>query len=202
MTTSTVAEIDFQQFCEPESGSLDKPWVAGGIRFATDGRILVCEPTDDPDTDLSVYPKRKPPTATGKLYGQAIAANCDQLLPVDVPDCPECGQSGLVEYWICSECEGNGEQECDLGHMHDCGKCGGHGCSKRRIGSTSTKYPCYRDEKHCSIVVGNQKFQRHYVQKIRSLPGVPMVSVETDMMFVRFSGSAIVVVLMALMADI
>lgn len=48
--------INLQPFCFPSGSgsrySIDKPWVKGGIRYATDGRVCVAIPaTGQPDSD-------------------------------------------------------------------------------------------------------------------------------------------------------
>lgn len=42
-------------FCDPDNGrySLEKPFVWDGFEYATDGRIAVRRPTNEPDTDLT-----------------------------------------------------------------------------------------------------------------------------------------------------
>lgn len=49
--------MDITTFCAEEDGRypLSKPWVKGGWRYATNGRIAVREPTDDPASLWDFY---------------------------------------------------------------------------------------------------------------------------------------------------
>lgn len=50
--------------------------------------------------------------------------------------CPKCYGHA---FWICEECQGDGEEECNLGHSHECESCDGVGtrqCSVCTTGST------------------------------------------------------------------
>lgn len=40
-------------------------------------------------------------------------------------ECPECDGVGLG--MDCSSCDGEGYEECSLGHEHECDRCGGEG---------------------------------------------------------------------------
>lgn len=93
--------------------SVTEPWVAGGFRIASDGRVLVRLPTTAADS--------KPPK--GVMYPPTD----DVLKGVFVDDgvaCPDPGPERVAE---CERCRGLGIARCDLDHEHDCPDCGGRG---------------------------------------------------------------------------
>lgn len=53
----TGVDMDIKKFCADADGRfpLSKPWVKDGWRYATDGRIAVREPTDEPDSPWAFY---------------------------------------------------------------------------------------------------------------------------------------------------
>lgn len=92
--------------------AIGSPWVKGGYRCATDGRICVRMRTDEPDTKDVAAPSIKglfwndPPGAMADMpdtTGKTAAINC-----------PLCNASGV--HW-CQTCESD----------HECGYCEG-GC--------------------------------------------------------------------------
>lgn len=70
--------MDITKFCSEEDGryGLSKPWVKDGWKYATDGRIAVREPTDEPDSNRPMY---------AELAG-LFAGRCD--VPDDAPAVP------------------------------------------------------------------------------------------------------------------
>jgi hypothetical protein len=103
---TAVEQIDLSPLCRIDGDSLydiDEPFVINGVEYATNAMILAWRKTDLPNT------KGKYPSVE-KI--------------VDV--------FGFIEMdhiWLaCGDCKGTGTQKCNLGHEHDCPKCGSAGC--------------------------------------------------------------------------
>lgn len=157
---------DVKQFCESEAYryATDLPWVEGGYLVATDARILIAVPTSEPDSGPDDRGKKRP-DAAGIL---ANAANVESVhdWPAEFPPCGTCDDSGTKQVFEadCPECGGSGEQECDLGHMHECEHCAGDGVV---ASTTSRPSRC-----GCRVDIGGRQFDRHYVHLISTLiPG-------------------------------
>lgn len=92
------------------------PWVSGGYRYATDGRIIVRQRTDEPDS----------PEADGIKYPPAKNLGWDRAKyaadPLTLPDIPD---EDIVKE--CPRCAGMGRRDCDMGHDHECDSCEGEG---------------------------------------------------------------------------
>jgi transcription elongation factor Elf1 len=124
--------IDLQPFCEVDSVrySIDKPFVINGYRYATDSRVLVRVPCDEPD---SVTPLPVPRSA-GELFAKFPGERA-RWRPWPEPEylsgkieCPTCSGRGLVECRRCDACSGKGEIECrECGQSKECAACGGYG---------------------------------------------------------------------------
>ena len=58
--------------------------------------------------------------------GTAAVADLTPAPPEAVP-CLPCGGSGTSWFLPCRHCDGDGESECDMGHLHRCEVCRGDG---------------------------------------------------------------------------
>lgn len=123
--------IDLTKYCAPESELRDylkKPFECDGYFCASDGAIIIM--TKDWNGDLGICPDYD------KIHKIVDVINATYkgyttLDDVEEPEkeyCKECGGSGRMGR--CPDCEGAGEVECDLGHLHDCNNCRGDGVVK------------------------------------------------------------------------
>ncbi len=144
----TPAEL--QPFCSTDENrpSLALPFFCNGWIYATDGRVIVRVPCDDdrfgggelssrtdtPDA-AALFRWTKGPAAVGLPSGLPS--------PSEVP---------------CPDCEGCGGKECDMGHTHECPKCGGDG--------VVTVDP--------AVEIGGMFFGCRRLRLIAALPGVQL----------------------------
>lgn len=100
---------------------LHAPFVYNGWRYATDARIVVREKADVAD---ALYPTKAPLVEAlgwNAVFAEAVA------LPSPLPPrppCSTCGDTRLVTP-ACDDCDGAGEQTCDMGYRHVCTVCKG-----------------------------------------------------------------------------
>lgn len=165
----TETEIDLNQFCQTYESlrfAMDKPFVKNGCKYATDARIIIRVPTDEPDTDIG---EKKFPNSE-HIYAKYEAVVCDQEWPESFPDCPTCGQLGYVTRFECPICDGTGYQECDLGHEHDCDECQGNGWTRGRVGKTDKEIHVTHNGIECDVYIGDERFARELIAKVSALP--------------------------------
>ena len=165
----TETEIDLKPFCQTYESSrfaMDKPFVKNGFKYATDARIIIRVPTDEPDTDIG---ETKFPD-TEHIYAKYEAVVCDQEWPESFPDCPTCGQLGYAIQYECMTCRGEGYQKCDLWHDHECDECYGHGYTKGRMCKDDKEVRVTHDGKDCDIKIGDELFARELIAKVSALP--------------------------------
>lgn len=129
----TTTEINWTKFYCPDEaeGWFTQPFVRGGRKYATDGRICICAPTDEPDTDpRSGVPASHYGNITGlmKLPDVPLVPwPTGDYIPM-TQDCNECGGSGFTDRVRCDACKGDGFTTCDrCRHEHDCDECDGDG---------------------------------------------------------------------------
>jgi len=109
----------FYESCGDDTGrhSISKPWVRDGVRYATDGRILVWQKCNEPDT-----PGINPPNAA-LLIRDLVGKGKHESEPVAIP---EFDFPPLME--MCDNCNGRGLcDKCDCETEHECGECEGAG---------------------------------------------------------------------------
>ena len=144
-------------FCEKEPCryGINEPFVVGGFRYATDGKLAVRVPADgEPDADYKI----KLPRKIGELFKPAAV---EWLLWPAVEVCGNCNGSGVV-LGDCDMCSGTGDHECSCGDKHECGYCEGDGkvddlCDCRRAVGGSVK-------------CGASEISMYYSRKISQLP--------------------------------
>lgn len=129
--------LDWQEFCgavnDEAKHDLSIPRIISGIKYATDQKIFVCAPTDEPNGD---YSGRKPFPSIPKLRDMGLLD--PQITDWQPWENCRCGWTGMIAtsggkcdchrgQARCDICDGYGYQECDLGHKHDCSNCAGNG---------------------------------------------------------------------------
>lgn len=119
--------IDLKKFCENDRCRpyLNNPFSIGDFTYASDGRIAVRVPRLE-----SVGEVEGAPDTILKVFTENLIAFDQATLvpkPPQVADlsCKACKRTGKVT--LCETCGGEGYQECDLGHDHDCEDCDGNG---------------------------------------------------------------------------
>lgn len=119
--------IDWVGCCDPDRGMLVAPFVLGGVRYATNGKILVAAKTDAPDDvgDGRGLPSRavlEKFAALGEYaFEEVVLAQEEGAF---TGECGECRGTGKV---ACRECHGVREHSCVCGDRHTCGECAGSG---------------------------------------------------------------------------
>lgn len=127
MTTDDLLKAicgrDSREICQ-------NPWtvVLDGITYsaATDGmRALFIADASSP------YPAEPYPLTIAKLLRAALDAPEERAELSRTELLAEVGEGAPVDWGAaCHDCGGEGSQECDLGHTHDCDACGGNGSIK------------------------------------------------------------------------
>lgn len=109
--------IDLKPFCAAEQGRylIDTPWVKGGWKNATDGKLLVRLRTDEPDTPVDEKAPRPNTTPLFDASMNACRGTKSDLLPFpihsgerDKADCMFCNGTGAGSD-VCKTCDGKGE---------------------------------------------------------------------------------------------
>ena len=182
---------------------LNAPFTDGGWTYATNGYVAIRVPAMEGFAAReSVHTK----DAIDKLVALEPEQWHDLVLPPapEWPLCNACGGSGHSTR--CLECDGEGERECDLGHMHDCDACGGDGFQG---GGTESCYRCFgagRDKSaalldECRVCVGGAyglgytiHFDWRLLERFADLPDVqiglmaPCTEHKNGLGLIRFQG--------------
>jgi hypothetical protein len=127
--------IDMKKFCAPGTGGRRKcffnPFVRGGWKYATDGKIIIRIKTDEPESETGIgITKASCEHVIGLVLECPTSAEMwpksdGKTQSVKCEICKGYGKSGVVE---CPECDGEGEVECyHCGHDMECEKCFGEG---------------------------------------------------------------------------
>ncbi len=167
-------EIDLMPFCEKDKNCrypMNEPWVHDGWKYATDARIIVRVPTDEPTSIFEGKGNSPPsafrlswptPDATGwqpwpelrLLVAEGFCRACDGL--GGSGECEPCRGAGLVP-------DGYGETECDscdgTGKKTECPTCKWSGWEI---------YPCVQR-------IDVRLIDYEYDAKIRALPHVEFI---------------------------
>lgn len=185
MADISTVEIDLQPFCETDKETryqcILKPWNAGGLRIATDSRMLVVVPTSEPDTKFSEGDRPAPDVTD--IYADGLATVCDKPWPETFSKCPTCGQSGLVNKYFCSRCDGIGFHTCNLGHDHDCRTCRGKGYTDHGSPENAIAHECEDD--FCPVFLDGSKFNRSRLQRFAKLPQPILYGMKEDRIVVK-----------------
>ena len=129
----TESEINLTPFLDKEFFG-GTPWNFKGFRYATDGRIAVRVPTDEPDSDdLSKQPANGDVTSAFPPIGDLLGQWSDATPIMRECCCIECEGEREVGGDKCPGCDGDGEVRCPTcWRNHDCDECGGHGKINRK----------------------------------------------------------------------
>lgn len=126
-----MTNVDLKPFCGDERWP--EPWVVGGMRIATDGRILVALPTDEPDSPRTFW--RGQVNLNDLLKDVPCGPMPPRIVaPRDVASgralCPAC--QGKPPVGACRECKGAGDVECPTCEQdYPCPDCDGTGNAPR-----------------------------------------------------------------------
>lgn len=186
-----TTQIDLTRFCSTESSKYGKPATFGGFTYATDCRICVRVPTNEPDDSDPVDWVKSSPTMFAKS-----TADTDKAWPEQTEQptpCFKCNGAGIVEETDCGECNGTGLKECfECGHEGDCGDCDGSGiedeagvcpeCEGRKV--------IYPNRRIAGLMIGEK-----YDAMIRELPNPRIVGTAIDgkALHVIFDGGELLV---------
>jgi hypothetical protein len=166
-------EVDLMPFCDADHNSryaLQTPFVQGGVRYATDGKIMATLPAvGEPDT-VREDGGRLPRGCDSIMLGYGDIAEGDwQAMPPMKSDCKKCDGSGNA---TCEYCFGDMIHECKCGHSHTCENC------------NEGNVTC-----NCYVMFGERQVASWLTQKMRTLPGVQWSAAGrevTDRIFFRF----------------
>lgn len=113
--------------------TLCTPACVNGFIYATDGRILVRRKARPEIEALceSAKPEGRFPNVDFIVKTITAVHPSEKLTcvpqPCELPDCEKCKGSGVLKAFFCNTCSGQGDEECDLGHFHECPRCHGVG---------------------------------------------------------------------------
>ncbi len=179
--------VDLQQFCRTmnigKAIDLTQPWSSGEYTYASNGHIMVRVPRREDVPDRSNAPQVQH-IWDGIPVGREKAKTLPKVPDFGEKACENCEGSGRIV--ICSECNGEGVQECDMGHEHDCEECGGDGELRFRDGkdSPSSAHSCEDCEgrgtvldtvsgRETPVLIGEDAcVALGYLVQISKLPGV------------------------------
>ncbi len=137
--------IDLKPFCRTmnigKAIDLTQPWSAGEYTYAANGHIMVRVPRRDDVPERSNVPLVQH-IWDGSLIGREKAKPLPKVPSLGVKSCETCEGSGRVV--TCNHCAGEGVQECDMGHEHECEECDGDGEFQFRDGrdNPESARPC------------------------------------------------------------
>lgn len=173
----TTTQIDLQKFCERDETpryDINQPWVEGGWRYATDGRVLVRVPApDEPDSPRPVNNKKRP--RAFEILQPAVDGDWEPWPAID--RCSTCGSDRRM--MPCDNCHGNGMCICDDCECeHKCGQCQGTGEEECMtcMGSHGVDH-----------MFGQSKLAHRYAYMISKLPNAVYLPTEDkDAALIRF----------------
>lgn len=119
--------IDLSRFCDRDHSYISRPWVESGVRYASDGRIIVAVPADgEPSSE------HRHPNGPDILKGFPDSADWmpwpEPAYVDDMADCLACDGTGDESTENCPECDGAGTTTCPhCFHEDDCDECDGAG---------------------------------------------------------------------------
>lgn len=146
--------IDLTPFCSVDETrmAINTPFVFNGWKYATDGRVCVRVPTDEPDDSNEPY---KRPDASDLFKGFDVSGLETFVIPT---------LDGVQEK-RCPSCNGNGYSICDHGHDHECEDCDKTGVLE--------EWP--------KKEIGGQTFSERYLAKVVNLPGLQFFAQSANM---------------------
>lgn len=146
--------MDLQDFCSVDETrmGINTPFVRDGWKYATDGRICVRIPTNEPDDSNEPH---KRPDAAAIFQGFDVTG----LVPFVIPELQG------VKDKKCPSCNGYGHSTCDHGHQHECDDCDETGVIE--------EWP--------KADIGGNDFSERYLSKIVNLPGLQFFAKSANM---------------------
>lgn len=209
MSTMTAeTEIRWLDFCDQEMTrySLGEPRVINGFKVATDCRMAIGLPTDEPDSP----PAEKKFPDVCQILSPVMEQIGDYAPWPNVPPCKCCeypADGKLVKCPTCKgtrkakceECHGLGAVECNMGHDHDCEDCDGKGTydCEDCIGGVVNRDQLAALKCDCVASVGGRHVSSKLFDKISRLPAVEYFVPDRlkDQVWFRFSGNGVGVVM-------
>ena len=170
---------EMQKFCShPDDGGRfhsASPWCAGGFRWATDTIIIIRVPCDEvtPPIEGVRYLPVENIIKWNDLFPLKDAKPLPTSIEIAKVKCEACDGKGFNQK--CSECNGEREIECDLGHMHECNYCDGNGYMDAESKSEGSEcQDCdgsgeVADDAFRFIEIDGCKYKSSYLEKILSL---------------------------------
>jgi hypothetical protein len=126
-----------------------QPFKQDGMYYATDGHVLIFMPSEICQLD---YRDQDKPACKGviPIEGESVPINIS-LLEAEINAKTPLVDEFLIKERECSNCYGEGEVECDMGHDHDCPDCDGSGIIEGK-NPTGNKV---KDEKSILTIFGS-----------------------------------------------
>jgi len=117
-------EINWDKFTDPECTrfAMGSPVVIAGVKYATNTRIAIAVPCDEPDTDLG---DKRFPNVMPMFDFRHITIW--EPWEVKIPVCSKCRGTELQQ---CTRCCGRKVRQCDMDHTHECDWCEGEGTER------------------------------------------------------------------------
>lgn len=156
----------------------DAPFTYKGFRYVTNGHIAVRVKSDGEDSAGS-FPAKVASIFDKEYPDGSFIAPPEIPYSADDLQCTTCLGTGKVKRIKCDECGGEGELECDLGHMHNCYACDGSGGFKSD-GKHGEEILCdgcngIGVKRYAPVHIGASAIDARYLQVIRSLPGAEIM---------------------------
>lgn len=175
-------KINWSKFCDVESGryDLDEPFVIGGIKYATNARILIAVPCDEPDVDFTERRIIKQPDRVFEGFDKVVVW---EPWPIEAAvTCPHCLDrvTQFVPAGRCQFCKCTGQDD------EYCDDCGGEGMVASYVSECDQ---CTTQDAHH---IGLKRIAQRYINAIATLPQ-PIVcgrasSDEKQPLFFKFDG--------------
>lgn len=119
----------FELFCEDDNlrPVFQKPFISDSLVCATDAYSIIY--VKEGDFDIETSSEYKAPNVSGIIPTELhdpVIINIKELESQLQSKCPLVDEMTECED-ECTSCDGDGEVECNFGHMHDCEDCDGEG---------------------------------------------------------------------------
>lgn len=154
---------ELQKFCSTDETrqAIMKPFSIGNRTFATCGRMMIWV-----DRIESVPERSDTPEQVGRLADAWIDGPWEPI-PSELPP---------IKITKCNYCDGLGEDECNMGHVHSCNECDGTGFS---------------EPEGKAVKLGNKNLNNKFLFAINTLPNAeiaPTATGEYEPCPIRFTG--------------
>ena len=194
----TITREMLEPFCDPTGirEFTQRPQTVGRWTYTTTGHIAVRIPECGGGRDVgftdTIVERIDRWLETPDLEFRAV-----DLPPEPAwPKCLACGGTGRATR--CHECNGEGERECDMGHLHDCDECQGSGqlagdeaqcVACKGLGTNDRAAPVWT----YAVPIGGCFVNWRFLAKFKALPNamfapLPDGADGMDVVIVRFDG--------------